>query len=116
MRVLGKGLTATVYAAKRFSDQSTIAIKAFKKSTFYPKQNGKGKVLLSLIIEGHREIIQDIDWMLPLEHMQLSWHLRIRKHNLLNNAELPQILNERSQQSLLEIWDNSDDGATTERG
>lgn len=41
IKILGKGVTATVYKALRFRDQSDVAIKSFKRSVYFATENGK---------------------------------------------------------------------------
>lgn len=43
MKILGKGVTATVYKATRFQDQSFVAIKSFKRQHYFETENGNGK-------------------------------------------------------------------------
>lgn len=35
VKILGKGVTATVYKACRFRDQCDVAIKSFKRSSYF---------------------------------------------------------------------------------
>ena len=44
MKILGKGLTATVYKAKSFRDQKDVAIKSFKRSIYFETTNGKASI------------------------------------------------------------------------
>ena len=44
VKKIGHGLTATVYQIKRFLDNSTLAVKAFKKSIYFASAKGKGEV------------------------------------------------------------------------
>lgn len=41
IKILGKGVTATVYKACRFRDQVEVAIKSFKRSVYFAAENGK---------------------------------------------------------------------------
>lgn len=41
---IGKGLTACVYNALRFSNKKEVAIKSFKRSIYFAQDNGNGKV------------------------------------------------------------------------
>lgn len=41
VRILGKGVTATVYKATRYRDQNDVAIKSFKRSVYFAAENGK---------------------------------------------------------------------------
>ena len=43
-RKIGHGLTCTVYRIKRHLDNSTLAVKAFKKSSYFSSAKGKGEV------------------------------------------------------------------------
>jgi hypothetical protein len=41
VKILGKGVTATVYKATRYRDQTDVAIKSFKRSVYFATDNGK---------------------------------------------------------------------------
>jgi len=41
VKILGKGLTATVYKAMSFRDKKDVAIKSFKRSVYFATPNGK---------------------------------------------------------------------------
>lgn len=41
VKILGKGVTATVYKATRYRDQNDVAIKSFKRSVYFAAENGK---------------------------------------------------------------------------
>jgi len=45
---LGRGITALVYHGIRLDDNVSMAIKAFKKSTYFAFEEGKGKVMYML--------------------------------------------------------------------
>jgi serine/threonine protein kinase len=48
VRRIGQGATSVVYQVVRFADKQPLAVKAFKKSTYYSVANGKGKVICGL--------------------------------------------------------------------
>lgn len=41
IKILGRGLTATVYKAISFRDQKDVAIKSFKRAVYFETTNGK---------------------------------------------------------------------------
>ena len=50
IRKLGKGNFATVYQAKRVTDQQHFAVKAFSKQNSYSSKNGKESLISELTI------------------------------------------------------------------
>ena len=47
-RKIGHGLTATVYKVTKNIDNSTVAVKAFKKSVYFATADGRGEVRIIL--------------------------------------------------------------------
>lgn len=59
MRKIGKGANASVFAAVRLRDSIVVAIKAFSKSSYFGKEDGKGKVTSKVILGSFSEGAQD---------------------------------------------------------
>ena len=47
IKKIGRGVTASVYKALRLTDKMEVAVKSFKKDTYFKIDNGRGKVFIS---------------------------------------------------------------------
>ena len=59
LRKIGQGLTSTVYQVNRLIDNRRLAVKAFKKSSYFASSGGKGYVPISLSKAGLSARVQD---------------------------------------------------------